>query len=158
MKPNESSLDAVSRDIPDRWTLLHLLHLVASGRGKDSALDQKLAAAFGWSLHNSGLWIASDPLAPQCLDVPAFTADLNLCIISIPRMEAENTQVKNWPATVDIRRHDDGSASVSIRATDTTPDEAQDELFVEAEHDDICRALLAAILKCKIALIDSAHL
>ena len=80
---------------------------------------------------------------------PRYTASLDAALTLVPDIEAPMSPAGRWPATVDIRRQDNGTGWVSIRATDATPDEADDELCVEAGGATPAIALCIAALKAR---------
>lgn len=84
-------------------------------------------------------------------DAPRYTASIDAALTLVPRMIAPTTPAKQWPATVDLRRHDDGRGWAAVRATDATPDGADDELFAEANANTPALALCIAALKAREA-------
>ena len=82
-------------------------------------------------------------------DAPNYSGSIDAALTLVPDIEAPLTPLKRWPATVDIRRHDDGSGTASIRACDMTPDEVDDELWVEASAPTPALALCIASLEAR---------
>jgi hypothetical protein len=87
-----------------------------------------------------------DALVGEAEDFPAneprYTASIDAALTLVPE-----------GLTVDMRRCDDGAtAYATVRASDMTPDDPGDELFVEASMPTLAIALCIAALKARTAV------
>jgi hypothetical protein len=89
---------------------------------------------------------------PVCSLEP-FTSCLNAGLCLIDPIQVPRAPLREWPPTIDMRRHDDGTDTVIIRESDTTPDDAEDEIFVKSQAKNLELALPAAALRLKAAIL-----
>lgn len=87
----------------------------------------------------SGLCVRGDGFARASFCAPLFTESLDAAMTLVPE-----------GCCVDLRRFDSGGGFAQVRSTDATPDDADDELYVESEHcSTAALALCAAALRAR---------
>jgi hypothetical protein len=134
---------------PDRELDLAILNAV-------SAADSRDFKPWRW-LDRERELITRDRYGEGAIGNPAcslepFTSCLNAGLRLVEPIQASQTPLREWPPTIDIRRHDDETATVIIRESDTTPDDAEDEIFVKSQAKSLTLALPAAALRLKAAI------
>lgn len=124
--------------------MLELAERCEKATGPDCELDKAIAEAFGWRFRRPGvkgmeIAFSRDGVARK---TPRPTASIDAALTLVPE-----------GCCVDMRRFDGGSEGfVQIRSTDATPDDADDELYVETEHcATLPLALCAAALRARAA-------
>jgi len=152
-----------------RRTLIALAERLETATGPDRELDLAiLNAVSAADSRDFKLWrwldrerelITRDRYGEGAIGNPAcslepFTSCLNAALRLVEPIQAPRTPLREWPPTIDIRRHDDGTATVTviIRESDTTPDDAEDEIFVKSQAKSLTLALPAAALRLKAAI------
>lgn len=149
-------------DASTRTALVALIERVEKAEGPSRELDAAITRCVHpdwrvdrdkfWSEGNHDAWcIRRDGRLDMPCDeaLPRFTASIDAALTLVPEIVAPSTPAGRWPATVDIRRHDDGTGWASVQEHDAVCEGAEDELYVEASAATPALALCAAALRAR---------